>query len=75
MYPYVSNHKPNVENMNKQLRKFFPKGKTIDHYTKAEVREVNIKLIQRRVQSLGGATPEEAFIKVYGKEILDKLMK
>ena len=30
---YVSNQKPNVENINKQLRLFFPKGKTIDTYT------------------------------------------
>lgn len=73
--PYVSNHKPNVENMNKQLRKFFPKGRSIDHYTKAEVRSINIKLIQSRVRSLGGATPEEAFIKVYGQDILNKLLK
>lgn len=27
--PYVSNQKPNVENMNKQLRLFFPKGKSL----------------------------------------------
>ena len=31
---YVTNQKPNVENLNKQLRLFLPKGKTIDKYTK-----------------------------------------
>ena len=36
---YVSNQKPNVENLNKQLRLFFPKGKTIDKYTKHEVKK------------------------------------
>ena len=36
---YVSNQKPNVENLNKQLRLFFPKVKTIDKYTKHEVKK------------------------------------
>ena len=71
--PYVSNQKGNVENMNRQLRKFFPKGKSIDHLTVSDVREINSLILRTRVKSLSGATPEEAFIKVYGKNLYDKL--
>ena len=37
--PYVSNQKPNVENMNKQLRKFFPKGSSVDNYSLKDIKE------------------------------------
>lgn len=37
--PYVSNQKPHVENINKQIRKFFPKGKSVDNYTKETVKK------------------------------------
>lgn len=36
---YVSNQKPNVENINKQLRLYFPKGKTIDNYSKQDIKK------------------------------------
>lgn len=32
--PYVSSQKPNVENLNKRLRRYFPKRKSIDNLTK-----------------------------------------
>jgi len=73
--PYVSNQKGNVENMNRQLRKFFPKGKSIDHFSKDDVRKINSFILKTRVKSLSGASPQEAFIKVFGELIYEKMMK
>lgn len=71
---FTSCQKGNVENMNKQLRKFFKKGTSVDCYSKEEIRSINITILKTRVASLNGFTPMEAFIKVYGKHILDKLL-
>ena len=71
--PYVSNQKPNVENMNKQLRKFFPKHRSIDHHTKATVRKNNITLLNTPIKSLDGYTPKDAFIAVYGEDLFRKI--
>ena len=70
---YVSNQKPNVENMNKQLRLFFPKGKTIDTYDKKDIQNINKTLLNRPLKSLDGFTPKEAFINVFDEELFNKL--
>ena len=62
--PYISNQKPNVENINKQLRLFFPKGKSIDKYTKNDIKNINIILLNKPIKSLDGNTPKDAFLKV-----------
>ena len=72
--PYVSNQKPNVENMNKQLRLFFPKGKSINSYTKNDIKSINKVILEKRIRSLDGNTPKEAFIKVFDEEIFNKLI-
>ncbi len=71
--PYVSNQKPNVENMNKQIRLFFPKGKSIDKYSKEDIKTINNTIINKPLRSLDGNTPKEAFIKVFDESIFDKL--
>ena len=71
---YVSNQKPNGENMNKQLRLYFPKGKTIDTYTKKDIRNINITLLNRPLRSLDSYTPKQAFINIYDEELFDKLI-
>ena len=71
--PYVSNQKPNVENINKQIRKFFPKGKSIDKYSKEDVKNHNITLLKTPIKSLDGNTPEDAFKVVYGEDLYYKL--
>ena len=71
--PYVSNQKPNVENINKQLRLFYPKGKTIDKYTNNDVKNINKTLLNRPLKSLDGYTSKEAFIKVFDEELFNKL--
>lgn len=70
--PYVSNQKPNVENINKQIRKFFPKGKSVDNNTKETVKKHNITLLNTPIKSLDGYTPKDAFIAVYGEDLFDK---
>lgn len=70
---YVSNQKPNVENINKQLRLFFPKGKTIDTYKKQDIVNVNQALLNRPLKSLDSYTPKDAFINVFDEELFNKL--
>ena len=71
--PYVSNQKPNVENMNKQIRLFFPKGKTVDKYSKNDIKNINKTILNTPLRSLEGNTPKEAFIKVFDEDIFNKL--
>ena len=71
--PYVSNQKPNVENMNKQIRLFFPKGKTVDKYSKNDIKNINKTILNKPLRSLDGNTPKEAFIKVFDEDIFNKL--
>ena len=71
--PYVSNQKPHIENLNKQLRRHFPKKKSIDHLSKTEVKRINLLLLDYRLNSLDAYSPKEAFIEVFGIEIFNKL--
>lgn len=70
---FNSSQKANVEQMNKQLRKFFPKGKSIDYLTKEEVNHINRMINNSRIASLSSGSPNEAFIKLFGKETLEFL--
>lgn len=72
---FKSNQKASVENMNKQLRKYFPKKASVDHLTDEDMNNVMNFINNLRVSSLSGSTPTEAFIRVYGEDILNKLMK
>jgi IS30 family transposase len=67
---FRSNQKANVENMNKQLRKYFPKGLSIDSLTNEQVMAINEAINNSRVASLDGSSPKEAFIRVYGESLL-----
>ena len=70
---FKSNQKASVENLNKQIRKFFPKGKSIDHLTQDDVDAINKILIESPLFSLDGHSPKEAFITLFGQEAFDKL--
>ena len=72
---YKSSQKGNVENMNKQLRKFFPKKSSINNFTDEQIKDINQIIINTKVQSLGGYSPREAFVKTYGFECLNILFK
>lgn len=71
--PYVSNQKPNVENLNKQLRLFFPKKKTIDNYDKEYIKNINKVLLNKPLKSLDGYTSKETFIRVFDEDLFNKL--
>lgn len=71
--PYVSNQKPNVENINKQLRLFFPKKSSVDKHTKSDIKQINYTLLNKPLKSLDSNTPKEAFIKVFSEDLLDKI--
>lgn len=70
---FNSCQKANVEQMNKQLRKFFPKGKSIDYLSREDVQKINQIVNRSRIASLAGASPNEAFGKLLGEELLDIL--
>ena len=61
--------------MNKQLRKYFPKGKSIEFLTDEDVASINNIIISQRVASLGGTSPKEAFESIYGSKLLYLLLK
>lgn len=70
---YASNQKPNVENMNKQLRLYFSKGKTVDTYTRSDVKNINKTLLNRPLKSLDSFTSKQAFINVFDEDLFNKL--
>ena len=71
--PYVSSQKPNVENLNKRLRLFFPKGKSIDKYTIKNIKNINQTILNKPLRSLDSFTPKEAFINVFDENLFNKL--
>lgn len=71
---YRSNQKGNVENMNKQLRKYFPKGKSVDCLNDEMVATINETIISQKVMSLGGSSPKEVFESIYGSKLLGLLL-
>lgn len=73
--PYISSQKPNIENANKKLRKYFPKKSSVDKYTQKDIKEINKRILDTPVKSLDGYTPKEAFIKVYDEKLFLKLFK
>lgn len=73
--PYVASQKPNIENANKQLRKYFPKKKSIDKYFKKDIDEINQTILNTPVRSLDSNTPKQAFIKIYDEDLYIKLFK
>lgn len=70
---FKSNQKASVENINKQIRKFFPKGKSIDGYNQDDIIQINKILIESPLFSLDSHSPKEAFITLFGQETFDKL--
>ena len=70
---YRSTQKASVENMNKQLRMFFPKGKYLSNFSKDDVKRINIFLNKRKLKSLDGFSPEEVFIRIFGEKVFNNL--
>lgn len=70
---FKSNQKASVENMNRQIRKYFPKSKSIDHFTQEKIKDINLAIVEMPLFSLDGKTAKEAFVLLYGQETFDKL--
>lgn len=71
--PLASSQKANVEQMNQQLRRFFPKKQSIDHLDNYDIKDIENRINATRVQSLSGFTPDQAFTAVFGENVLDHL--
>lgn len=71
---YASNQKPNAENINKQLRLYFPKGKTIDTYVKQDIKDINRILLNRPLKSLDSYTSKQAFVNVFSEDLFNKIL-
>lgn len=67
-HPYASYEKGSIENHNRILRRFIPKGKRIEDYTLAEIRSIFECINHLPRKHLGYRTPEEVF-----SEEMDKL--
>lgn len=55
--------------MNKQIRKYFPKQKSVDSFSQKDIKKKNINLLESPIRSLDGNTPKDVFIAVYGGEL------
>jgi transposase, IS30 family len=63
--PYKPWQKGSVENVNKYIRKFIPKGSDLSTYSEVYIQEVERILNNRIMKILGGYTPKEE-VKRYG---------
>ncbi|MDY4980182.1 MAG: IS30 family transposase, partial [Candidatus Onthovivens sp.] len=70
---FKSNQKASVENMNEQIRKFFPKGKSIDNYNQEQINLIAKTINETPLFSLDGYSPKEGFILLFGLETYIKL--
>ena len=70
---FKSNQKASVENMNKQIRKFFPKGKSVDSYTQEQIVTIAKAMNESPLFSLDSKTPKDAFQLLFGVETYDKI--
>lgn len=57
--PYSSWQKGTVENINKHIRKYIPKGTDISQYSRYFINRIEDKLNSRFLKCLGYKTPEE----------------
>ena len=62
-HPYRSWEKGGVENINKLIRQYIPKGSDISKYSDEYIREIEIKLNNRPRKSLNYKTPLEVMLK------------
>jgi IS30 family transposase len=71
--PYASWQKPNVENNHLNLRKIFPKGKSLDKVTQEKVALAMSNLNSMCRASLNDIPSIKLFEEMYGRGILEKL--
>lgn len=71
--PLAFSQKANVEEMNQQLRRFFPKKQSIDHLDNYDIKDIENRINTTRIQSLSGFTSNQASASVFGESVLDHL--
>ena len=49
------------------------KGKSVDKYSKSDIKIINKTILNKPLRSLDGNTPKEAFIKVFDEDVFNKL--
>ena len=69
----MSNQKPNVENINSQLRLFIDKKADLSNITQDQCYELASNMNCRLLNSLAASSPMDAFIQLYGEETLPKI--
>lgn len=62
-FPHSPWQKPSIENLNKILRRYIPKGSDISKYSRRFVKNLEAKLNRRFMDCLGSLTPLEAYAK------------
>lgn len=62
-HPYHSREKGGVENTNKLIRQYIPKGSDISKYSEEEIKKIEEKLNNRPKKCLGYKTPKEVMEK------------
>lgn len=71
--PGESNQKPDVENMNAQLRPIFPKHAILNEYKQEELFFAASNLNSRCLSSIDDRTPSDLFTEIFGEELLSLL--
>lgn len=61
-FPHSPWQKPSIENLNKILRRYIPKGSDLSKYSKKFIKSLEAKLNKRFMDCLGSLTPEEAYV-------------
>ena len=69
----ASNQKPNIENINSQLRLYVNKKADLSDATQEQCYELSSHLNSRLLASLVASSPVDAFIELFGEETLHKL--
>jgi len=60
-HPHAPWEKPTIERMNKDLRRYIPKGSDISKYSRQYIRSLEEKLNRRFMDVLGSYTPDEVY--------------
>lgn len=74
-HPYHSWEKGTVENTNKHIRKYIPKGSDISKYPKKFIGSLEAKLNRRIMKIIGFNTPEELIRDYRKQKTLDAFLK
>lgn len=71
--PMRSNQKAGIENVHTMLRMIIPKGTVLEGFTQWDIRKAVDHINNAPRKNLGGHTPYQESLSVFGEEILKKL--